>query len=234
MAGALPTRARLAYRFHINCLLCPLCHADVKNEIHLFFCCSFARALWFALPWCISWDRFLDFDSIFLFEEAILDSKGLLVCHYYMDCFHQVAGLVFDQIWKCRNDVVFCSVMPHMYDVVGSILCRLTKFSSYKEGSCHTISADPVLRIWVPPVLGVVKVNVDVSLSRGKSFVGLVARNCRGCVLHLSASKIQVRNVEVVEANALVLGLPLALSMGWRCAVLEVRLSSASCCRLVL
>lgn len=56
LVGALPVRKRLADRFSIFSVVCPLCNTGEENELHLFFQCPLAKALWFYLPWNVRWE----------------------------------------------------------------------------------------------------------------------------------------------------------------------------------
>lgn len=53
LIGALPTRNLLALHFIVDNSLYPFCLQAEEEVIHLFFLCSFARALWFSLPWTV-------------------------------------------------------------------------------------------------------------------------------------------------------------------------------------
>ncbi|KAF4392131.1 hypothetical protein F8388_004460 [Cannabis sativa] len=56
LSNALPTREKLALAFPILSNHCPICDEGVESSLHLFWECSFAKALWFGSLWGIRTD----------------------------------------------------------------------------------------------------------------------------------------------------------------------------------
>lgn len=91
-------------------------------------------------------------------------------------------------------------------------------FASVTSGASVVCSPSVILNIpsslkWMPPPLGVIKLNVDVAVRSRKSFVGIVVRDCRG-VLHLGAIQESNFNIKAAEAKAVLWALELALEQG--------------------
>lgn len=112
--------------------------------------------------------------------------------------------------------------------MVSSLLCRLPKFTPPLSTSMPTHptifgtpSQTPRPLVWSPPQYNEVKINVDVSIKNGESFIGLVARGTKGVVLHLQAAKSSILNVEAVEAFDILFALHLALGKGWHNIIVE-------------
>lgn len=76
--GGFPVRKNLSKRFLIACTLCPLCNRVNEDEVHLFFRCDIAKAVWFAISWSIHWDGFISFWSSLDFVDTILNPITLL------------------------------------------------------------------------------------------------------------------------------------------------------------
>ena len=56
LTGCLPLRSRLASRFSIFDITCPVCHSSIENSLHLFVFCDLARMVWFTSPWNLRMD----------------------------------------------------------------------------------------------------------------------------------------------------------------------------------
>lgn len=111
--SALPVRKSFATRFTIDTVLCPFCLDSIEDEIHLFFNCHFARALWFSSPWGIKWDAMIGLNNIFdyLFVIFYLGGKLLILLHE-KDRFLLYLALLLEQVWFCRNNLIFRSTLP--------------------------------------------------------------------------------------------------------------------------
>ncbi|KAF4363059.1 hypothetical protein F8388_013423 [Cannabis sativa] len=62
LRDALPTRAKLGQIMTLPSVLCPLCNDEEETSIHLFWQCSFAKAVWYGSLWGIRTDSFLFHD----------------------------------------------------------------------------------------------------------------------------------------------------------------------------
>lgn len=65
--NASPVCDRLAQRFAINDMSCPLCYTEVETNLHLFWQCPLAARLWFSSIWGLRTQAF-SFDS---FEDLV-------------------------------------------------------------------------------------------------------------------------------------------------------------------
>ncbi|KAL4556996.1 hypothetical protein LXL04_035166 [Taraxacum kok-saghyz] len=109
MGDALPTRWNLSQRgMELNTLICPICGEAVEHMEHLFFTCSFARAVmekvlrWWGLP-------AYSIDSLPAWKAWLEDVR------YRKSLKHVLEGVFFVTwwaIWKFRNQTLFGCVLP--------------------------------------------------------------------------------------------------------------------------
>ncbi|KAL4576007.1 hypothetical protein LXL04_012095 [Taraxacum kok-saghyz] len=109
MGDALPTRWNLSQRgMELNTLICPICGEAVEHMEHLFFTCSFARAVmekvlrWWGLP-------AYSIDSLPAWKAWLKDVR------YRKSLKHVLEGVFFVTwwaIWKFRNQTLFGCVLP--------------------------------------------------------------------------------------------------------------------------
>uniref|UniRef100_A0A2N9IKL2 Reverse transcriptase zinc-binding domain-containing protein n=1 Tax=Fagus sylvatica TaxID=28930 RepID=A0A2N9IKL2_FAGSY len=97
-SNLLPTKAALS-RFANNMdVSCSLCDYICESDIHLFWTCPLARALWFESEWCIRTDVILVPDTFKLIEMLIKPPVEL--CILNKDKFILMGELILDQVWK--------------------------------------------------------------------------------------------------------------------------------------
>jgi hypothetical protein len=97
---AIPTGARVGrYSKHISKLCCR-CSME-ETDVHLFFLCPFARAVWFSFPWCIRIDQVVD-ESRSITQTLL---NILNMNHPYASIENLLTYLWC--IWKSRNDCLF-------------------------------------------------------------------------------------------------------------------------------
>ncbi|KAF4396272.1 hypothetical protein F8388_019818 [Cannabis sativa] len=109
--------------------MCALCNTTLESEVHLFWECSFARALWFQSPWSFHTAalQFDNFEQLFTWFGSF-DDHNLL--------FH--SACVMEEIWLSRNDMTFHNSSPDPNASHHRIMRRFSEFYHVKE--CETIS----------------------------------------------------------------------------------------------
>ncbi|KAK1568613.1 hypothetical protein Q3G72_026726 [Acer saccharum] len=126
------------------------------------------------------------------------------------------------RLWFNRNNIVFGSFGWDAADIViwtGNFASefQLANEVTHKE----ILSQQPV---WRPPQVGSFKINCDASfqLRSGKAGVGVIIRDHRGLVVAAKASPVfGCSSVELLDAQACLEGLQLALDIGISGVVLE-------------
>ncbi|KAF4346945.1 hypothetical protein F8388_014301 [Cannabis sativa] len=108
--------------------MCVLCNTTLESEVHLFWECSFARALWFQSPWSFHTAalQFDNFEQMFTWFGSF-DDHNLL---YHTAC-------VMEEIWRSRNDMTFNNSPPDPNASHRRIMRRFSEFYLVKE--CESI-----------------------------------------------------------------------------------------------
>ncbi|VFQ94306.1 unnamed protein product [Cuscuta campestris] len=173
--------------------LCALCQEEEETVFHLFISCQFAKQVWMAsdLGWYtpnvsnfIAW-----LEKLFnLFNQQ----DQALALH------------ILWMIWGARNAKVWQAVQP---TPVGTWLKAKRNFDDWWLMAKPQLTTDlqsSGRRMWVPPQLGFIKVNVDAStgLVDGVVGMGFIARNDVGGFM--AAKNMTIRcNCGPREAEAL-------------------------------
>nr|XP_048334808.1 uncharacterized protein LOC125423723 [Ziziphus jujuba var. spinosa] len=185
-----------------------------ESDNHLFFHCQVARAIWFAIPWSIRWDGFIDRS---LDDKLVLLANGALPVHLNdRDDFFLFGALILDQIWKIRNYFLFENKSFSLENIMEFLNFRFkeAKTALNKNDSCALTSvANTVACHKVSPEY--IRINTDVAIKMGRSMVGIVARNFEGEVLGLWAIPFQLDTPELAEAFGIFQGLLKAKEDVW-------------------
>ncbi|KAL5564798.1 hypothetical protein UlMin_027962 [Ulmus minor] len=131
LTDSLPLRSRLASRFSIPDITCPICHSNIENSLHLFVFCDLARKVWFASPWNLRLDS-LELASPmhflrFLWDVENKDSR--LAVGFLERNIMLFASIICDLIWKHRNDIT------HAFDAAVACVARDSKGDIISWGS---------------------------------------------------------------------------------------------------
>jgi hypothetical protein len=102
-AGLLPTKESLS-RFATSFdYICVLCDHSCESDVHLFWDCPMARALWFGSRWGIKTDQITMSSSCQIVELLLAPPIELEISFADNDSFLLNGALILDQIWKLRN-----------------------------------------------------------------------------------------------------------------------------------
>ncbi|GAU50953.1 hypothetical protein TSUD_411410 [Trifolium subterraneum] len=196
--GCLPTRSRLLER-RVECTLnCPVCDAEIEDELHIFFRCAVARDSWSAAGL-----------SSVLHNATYQQTNA-------MDCIFAVCGnessdtvggvaMLLWCIWQNRNDKLWND------NVQMSRQIGIHAFDAWNDWySVHKLQSNNVsgttkadLVRWEKPALDWVKCNVDVAFvsGSGRTSMGLCFRNNSG---HFMAGMTQWQQTVIssVEGEA--------------------------------
>ncbi|XP_060669132.1 uncharacterized protein LOC132800143 [Ziziphus jujuba] len=194
---------------------CPFGCECIETEVHLFFHCHLARALWLASPWSVKWED-IHPASLKYYLESLMDPTGILPVHPSdWNEFFLFAALIFETIWRIRNRFIFDNSMCSLEDEVRALF---TRFEEHKLlGTVHHQLNNPKLvadSVWCPPPVGVVKINCDAAVKNGSANIGIVVRNHLGRVLKVKVFKENITIPEAADALAILKAMKLAIVEG--------------------
>jgi hypothetical protein len=200
-SNLLPTKESLP-RFANNVdISCSLYGGCVEFVTHLFWDCSFARALWFGCMWGIRSD-FIPVHSPMNLVENLLASPPEL--HIFdKDNFVLYGALILDQIWRSRNALVHERKFPKMDEVVRVLKSCCKEHLVGRLYPLVSVSHSSVTR-WIKPLQGCLKINVDAAVGPSSSVIVAVARDWRGIMVFAQSKKVNTFIPLQVEAEALV------------------------------
>lgn len=140
--------------------------------------CMAAKAIWFSSPLGIHVPSNVNFME--WMNQMLLKEDQFLV-HLF--------GITLWRLWQGRNLVIFKSAKFDSVQTVQSAVLLVKEFNSLNRSVVSQLSTPGVSR-WIPPVLGSIKINVDVGcLSDGSTGWGFIARNHSGNVLFSGTRK---------------------------------------------
>ncbi|KAL5566025.1 hypothetical protein UlMin_029189 [Ulmus minor] len=212
LTGCLPLRSRLASRFSISDITCPVCRSNIENSLHLFVFCDLARMVWFTSPWNLRMDS-LELASPMHFLRFLWDveSKDARMSaafpHRNIMLF---ASVLCDLLWKHRNDITHGGS-----PMDPSVLCHnisRSYISLLKNLSLPTPAA-PIS--WSPPPAGWVKINMDAAIGVSVAAVACVAHDSKGDILSWGSKIIPLCSPLVAEACAAEFAIDFAASSRW-------------------
>lgn len=195
-------------------LMCPICFGHCEDMLHVFRDCDFARLVWAVscLPHFAIYNQFSDVWDWIIHVKQVMDG----------DQFEAFVCICWC-LWHHRNNVVHNNQKgdaPELVLFAGNYLQR------YKEVQHHNSAPRPPESVscWTPPTGATVTVNVDASILKhqGAAGIGVVARDSSGNVLAWRQRKVDfIQCPEMAETLALVEGVELAVSAGWREVLVE-------------
>uniref|UniRef100_A0A803QPC0 Reverse transcriptase n=1 Tax=Cannabis sativa TaxID=3483 RepID=A0A803QPC0_CANSA len=218
LSEALPTREG---RF-LQEKVCNLCEMEEESACHLFWKCSFSRAIWFGSRMALKFDNLSGDDMFSMMENAIqklecVDRKEVLI---YLGC-------IMTEIWNQRNALCiqsqigstqlalskierkmedFKAALSSSHSCNGGVRVDLGCQDSIESFVSRSNQTEAVYRhfvltdaSWVKGTAGIAAITVDVST---------------GCWF-VNSQKIQVQSVLEAELHAIFLALKRAFEMGW-------------------
>lgn len=133
------------------------------------------------------------------------------------DYFLLYVGLLFEWIWTCKNELVFHSRHPIVSNIALCLKSRWEEFSSslnfVQAISC--VAQIMASAYWCPPLVSIIKINVDITFCDDMCFLGMVTQNWCREVLKLLTKKDYIIVVEVAKAKTIVPALQLVKNSSW-------------------
>lgn len=211
----LPVRSLLKYRHLIEEDLCPRGCGSAESQNHAIFGCPYLRDLW-AESGCESYRAIANAAPI---TEALISLQDV-------DMAVRIKGAFLAWVvWSERNALVFNDAItpfPILLDRVNRLVAENGAYTKNIYPS-RTPSACLSPRVWVAPLPGITKLNVDASLAV-EGWVGLsvVARNSDGEVQFAGVRKVRACwAADLAEAKSIEMALRLAKRFGLQEIVVE-------------
>ncbi len=161
---------------------------------------------------------------------------------------HQISlhmALTLETIWSLRNQMIHNGGQVKLLSIIKNLDARVLEYmdslkaSSQVQGDAinlnyqQNLSASVILMqqgttTWIPPAFGVIKLNVDVAISKDFSTLAVVARNANGEIIKAWAKDHFASNALQAEAAAILWALELANYEKFPCIIVEG--DSKICC----
>uniref|UniRef100_A0A803NVZ1 Reverse transcriptase domain-containing protein n=1 Tax=Cannabis sativa TaxID=3483 RepID=A0A803NVZ1_CANSA len=214
---AIPTKNRLHF---LNEKTCNLCEVEEENPLHLFFNCSFSRAIWFGGIVSIKAQHHSGDNLICIVEELVStfssSASGVSRC-----LLLNYIGCVFDAIWNKRN--AFCIKNVHVspslaLTIAGKKFFELQNIPFRKDldGYEHTVDNMRNDVILVPAIKQVFHVLLtDASWVRGEARLAAISVNMSSGCWCVKSQKLQASSPLEGELRAILHALNWAVESGW-------------------
>ncbi|BFG40875.1 hypothetical protein CerSpe_271490 [Prunus speciosa] len=223
VSKALATRLNLCKRrVNVN-PICPLCNDQVESKEHLLFLCPWVKMVRFCstFNYRVNPQSFTTFDQWFksliqMKFPSSLDKRNFLTKISFLLWF----------IWKARCRFIFDGCKPEPIHVLQMANSAARDFL---EACLPSISIGitnrevlPAQPLWSPPRLGWYKVNSDGAWKSNKAAgLGVIIRNSEGAFCGGLAEGKVCQSALATEADAVLSGLNLALSLHHRKVMVE-------------
>ena len=213
--------------------LCPVCHVEVEDQLHVLRDCSITRAMWQILVPCSDHTRFFRSDFMQWFRENLM-KKDIM----NEEAWGATFVIACWWIWRRRNLFVFEQKKVSNDILIGSIRALVVSVSEaherFKKGTLSRNLNDNKVLKWLPPGEGQLKVNVDGALSHvtHEAACGGLFRDHNGSFLRGFTCKLMEGDVLSTELWGIVHGLKIAWDMGFRNVIIES--DSAEACNLLI
>ncbi|XP_060965503.1 uncharacterized protein LOC133034433 [Cannabis sativa] len=213
LSNALPVRAVIGNRFHIEDTSCPLCGMGEESFEHLFLSCDLAFHLWRSSPWgifpvCDIGIRVWDWVK-FIWD---LNKRGIEANDVFL-----YASIVVDTIWRVRNEKVHNNCSPDIIKCIDNIC---TSYADYHASLLPSPSLD-LTEAWSPPPPEWIKLNCDVKVGLNSMCIAVVARNHLGSVIRVQTAREDFSDALCGEAAACCLAVSVALDIRSKFAIVE-------------
>ncbi|KAL5545578.1 hypothetical protein UlMin_005265 [Ulmus minor] len=210
LSNALPTRDKLNSLFFIDDILCPICMTSNETVAHLLFSCDFSRHFWLASPWNLRTELLVDLSPLeglrFIWDVESKENQDSMADRNIV----AFAFVLFDLMWKCRNDIA------HGRPTNGLLYLLQSISRTYREllVSFNTASTHNLYK-WDPPPAGWIKINLDVVVREDSATIACVALNAGGSIVKWTAKKISTSSPFVAEALVALFAVELAVIARW-------------------
>ena len=174
-ANAMPNKVNLQRRIQHTNTSCSLCNSNEETNIHLFFLCPFAKALWTTVGWGLR----IDSSSLSSNEDIvklITNPPHAPIPTEQRWTITLNMALIIDEIWKSRNHLIFQGGLANVNKAMSNVRIKFLEASKVFSPSIHP-SLEPPILIWSPPPQGWIKINVVAAMSNSKSALAVIARN---------------------------------------------------------
>ncbi|KAF4391065.1 hypothetical protein F8388_024897 [Cannabis sativa] len=123
--GCLPTKDKLVF---VQSKGCFLCEADVESHEHLFWDCPFAKALWFSGPFPTKYSSCEGMGSKDVINEILLHTPTNIKKE-----FLSFMGVLFEEIWKVRNEVMIKAIPANIEAARSKLVRRFHEFTKVSD-----------------------------------------------------------------------------------------------------
>uniref|UniRef100_A0A2N9ENM7 Reverse transcriptase domain-containing protein n=1 Tax=Fagus sylvatica TaxID=28930 RepID=A0A2N9ENM7_FAGSY len=185
-----------------------------------------------------------DEESILAIQKITIPIRSFIDKHLS----HQISlhmALTLETIWSLRNQMIHNGDQVKLLSIIKNLDARVLehmeslKASSQEQGdalnlnyqqnlSASVIPMQQGTTTWIPPAIGVIKLNVDAAISKDFSTLAVVARNANGEIIKAWAKVHFASNALQAEAAAILWALELTNSEKFPCIIVEG--DSKICC----
>ncbi|KAL0357534.1 UNVERIFIED_CONTAM: putative mitochondrial protein [Sesamum calycinum] len=212
--NALPTGSNLNKRMGGLHAVCPFCHDETEDIIHVLAGCTFARQVWGLAS--------LGADLSHRPNQGVIEWMQAGASQINSQRFGMFLCVCW-VIWWFRNQLAMdgTRVEPAQASVFAAQY--LDSYLSQVDASAWHVCSNSTAA-WIAPSTDCIKINFDgvVFVAEGAIGVGIVARDSQGrCIAWLSHRVIRAGSGEMAEAWAAREAIQLAVRKGWRKVVIE-------------
>ncbi|KAL5572537.1 hypothetical protein UlMin_022134 [Ulmus minor] len=202
MSNCLPTKTRINRCILGIDTLCPLCGQGLESLLHLLLYCDTVKVIWFSSPWNIRPDALSVTDPADLLNMLLKMEENLSYGNLLL-----FASIMFDLVWKCRNEVVHGGVSPDPVMLLRRIL------NSFNDTNYSLTRSTYVPTSWIPPPQDWVKFSMDAAVGASYSCAAMVVCDHTGSLMFWRSSKVFYVDPVVVKAQAMLLEISCAVLM---------------------
>ncbi|XP_030479414.1 uncharacterized protein LOC115696664 [Cannabis sativa] len=190
----LPTRGKLAPILKDICDICPLCMASTETTFHLFWSCSFVKAIWFSNGWGIRTENY-----------AISDWKNWF--GWFRQAANSPLNIPFNDLMVttlCIIEVVWSERNRRVHGEKETDLIQILRLIRLKVKEHLLVANQKVVNIlaWAPPPPQWACCNSDVAVLPNGSMLAAVIRDDSGSILSISTQEASYTDPLVAEAKA--------------------------------
>ncbi|KAF4359782.1 hypothetical protein F8388_008344 [Cannabis sativa] len=178
----------------------------LKNSLHLFWKCTFTKAIWFSIGWGIRTEMVTATDWK-QWMEGFWKGPNLPPNIDFYD-FMVTCLCIVESVWKERNRRVHGEMEKDIMQISRSIRQKINDHIMVSKKIVHEITE------WRPPPLDWVCCNSDVAVSPVGSILSAVIRDDMGNIISISSQESRVTLPKLAEAKAVCLAAEKAKDLG--------------------